>query len=152
MARYTAIYISIFMFALVTGCATTDGVGRYRVATIGNAKRTVEAVVISSEPALVQGGTTGVGSFVGGTTGGIIAENNSNNAGIIIAGIIGGMIVGNALEHSANVHEATEYVIQTSTDAILTVVQVNKGNQPLEIGDKTLLIYGFPSRLIKDPR
>lgn len=143
--------LSLFLLILV-GCATTDGEGRYRVATIGNAKRSVEAVVISSQPVHVKSETSGAGRALGGATGGAIALNNSDNVGVIIAGIIGGAIIGNVIEESANIHAATEYVLKTVTNAIFTVVQVNKSNPIFYSGDKVILVYGYPSRLIADPR
>ena len=47
---------------------------------------------------------------------------------IIIVGIIGGMLIGNAIEAAGNIHDATEYVIKTSTGALFTVAQVDQGN------------------------
>ena len=85
-------------------------------------------------------------------TGGAIALNNSDNVGVIIAGIIGGAIIGNVIEESANIHAATKYVLKTDTNAIFTVVQVNKSNPIFYSGDKVILVYGYPSRLIADPR
>jgi len=142
----------VVLTSLLTACSTVDGDGRYRVATIGNAKRSVEAVIITSQSVFVQTATSGGGATFGGTTGGLIAGNNSDNAGVIIAGIIGGIIIGDAIEGGANVHDATEYVIKTATGALFTVVQVNKNNPIFQDGDDVILVYGFPSRLIRDPR
>ncbi len=146
---YTIIAYCIINLS-ITGCSVVDGQGRYRVATIGNAKRSVEAVIIKSEPVLVKTGTTGVGALTGGTTGGVLTLTNSNNVGIIIAGIVGGMIVGNAIEDLNGVYEATEYVIRTSNEAIYTVVQINNNNPKFQLGDKVILVYGYPSRLIRN--
>ncbi len=142
----------VILSFVILGCVNTDGDGRYRVETIGNAKRSIEAVVLSSQSVLVRSSTTGVGGVAGGTTGGIIAANNSDNPAIIFAGILGGVIVGDAIERAANVHDATEYVIENKANAIFTVVQINKNNPIFEPGDKVILVYGYPSRLIKDPR
>ena len=128
MRRGNRIFISSLFLLILVGCATTDGEGRYRVATIGNAKRSVVAVVVSSQPVHVKSETSGAGRDLGGETGGAIALNNSDNIGVIIAGIIGGAIIGNVIEESANIHAATEYVLKTVTNAIFTVVQVNKSN------------------------
>jgi len=144
----------VFLLTLIslTGCGTTDGVGRYRVATIGNAKRSIDAIIISSNSTLVQTNSTGVGAIAGGTAGGVAAALNSNNAAVIVAGIVGGVLIGGAIEGWENVHEATEYVIQTSTSAIFTVVQINKNNPIFHPKDKVILVYGYPSKLIKDQR
>jgi outer membrane lipoprotein SlyB len=70
----------------------------------------------------------------------------------VFAGILVGAIAGEMIESDANTHEATEYVIQTDNDLLLTVVQVNKNNPIFYVGEKVILIHGYPSRLIKDPR
>ena len=138
--------------ALLIGCQTPDGSGVYRIESIGNAQRSIEAVVMSTRPVRIQANATGAGGNAGGIAGGLIAANNSDNAAVIVAGIIGGIIVGAAIENSAGVYEGTEYVIKTSADVILTVAQINKGNSVYALGDKVILLYGFPCRLIKDRR
>jgi len=143
--------VSIAFFYL-SACTTTDGQGRYRIETIGNAKRSVGAIVISQQSVMVQGSITGRGTLIGGTAGGLIADNESDNAGIVFAGILAGAIIGEMIEKDANIHEATEYVIQTDNKMLLTVVQVNVGNIIFKVGEKVILIHGYPSRLIKDPR
>lgn len=137
---------------LTSACNTVDGEGRYRVATIGNAKRSVSATIITSQPVLVQEQTSGIGRTAGATTGGVFAANNNDRVGIIFAGIIAGAIVGDALEGAANIHPATEYVIKTELNALFTVVQVNKNNPTFVPDDNVILVYGYPSRLIRDPR
>lgn len=47
---------------------------------------------------IVQAGIQGKGSLIRGTTGGLIAGNISDNAGMVFAGIIVGAIVGEMLE------------------------------------------------------
>lgn len=152
MNRIYKIFLIFSAFIYLSACSTVDGQGRYRIETIGNAKRSVGAVVISHQPVMVQSGTTGTGQLVGGTAGGLIADNNSDNAGVVFAGILVGAIAGEMIESDANTHEATEYVIQTDNDLLLTVVQVNKNNPIFYVGEKVILIHGYPSRLIKDPR
>lgn len=143
--------ITIAMLYL-SACSTIDGQGKYRVETIGNAKRSVGAIVISHQPVMVQSGSTGTGQLLGGTAGGLIADNNSDNAGVVFAGILAGAIAGEMVEQDANTHEATEYVIQTETGMLLTVVQINRNNRIFKIDERVILIHGYPSRLIKDTR
>jgi outer membrane lipoprotein SlyB len=144
-----AVFIAFFY---LSACTPIDGQGRYRIETIGNAKRSVGAIVISQQSVMVQGSITGRGSLIGGTAGGLIADNESDNAGIVFAGILAGAIVGEMIEKDANIHEATEYVIETDNKMLLTVVQVDVGNTIFKVGEKVILIHGYPSRLIKDPR
>jgi outer membrane lipoprotein SlyB len=144
--------VALLSIFLLMACATVDGQGRYRIATIGNAKRSVAANVLTVKSVLVKKETTGAGSSFGGATGGAIALSNSNNIGVIFAGIIAGAVVGEALEGSANVFKAHEYVIETSNGNIFTVVQIDKDNPIFSRGDAVILVYGYPSQLIADPR
>ena len=152
MARYSLAFWCVLSSFIIVGCSNTDGNGRYRVETIGNAKRSIEAVILSSQPVLVRSSSTGVGGVLGGATGGVIAANNSNNIAIIFAGFLGGVILGDTIERAGTDREATEYVIENRTKAIFTVVQINKNNPTFIPGDKVILVYGYPSRLTKDPR
>ncbi|ALE52421.1 MAG: hypothetical protein HOE35_01740 [Candidatus Ruthia sp.] len=146
------LFVTTITLLYLSACATIDGQGKYRVETIGNAKRSVGAVVISHQMVVVQADISGKGSLIGGTTGGLIADNNSDNAGVVFAGIIAGAIVGEMVEQDSNTHEATEYVIQTETDMLLTVVQINRNNPIFKTDERVILIHGYPSRLIKDTR
>ncbi|WP_157976496.1 hypothetical protein [Parahaliea mediterranea] len=143
-------FLTVLTIAVLGGCSTVDGQGRYRVESIGNAQRSVDAVVISARPAYIQYDTTGRGSTLGGLAGGGLAAN-SDNAGVIIAGIVGGILIGDAIEGMNNVYNATEYVIKTSKEAIFTVAQIDEGNPIFVAGNKVILVYGYPSRLIPSP-
>ena len=146
------LFVTTITLLYLSACATIDGQGKYRVETIGNAKRSVGAVVISHQMVVVQADISGKGSLIGGTTGGLIADNNSDNAGVVFAGIIAGAIVGEMIEQDANTHNATEYVIQTETKMLLTVVQININNPIFKVDERVILIHGYPSRLIRDTR
>ena len=61
-------------------------------------------------------------------------------------------MVGDAIEASGNNHEGMEYLIQTENDLLLTVAQINEDHEIFKVGDKVILIYGHPHRLIRDPR
>jgi outer membrane lipoprotein SlyB len=144
------IIVSVLMLTL--SACSPKGVNDHRIVTVGNARPSIEAVVISHQSVMIEVGTTGMGPVIGGTTGGLIANNNSDDIGIIIAGIIAGAVVGEVVESDGNLHQATEYVIQTQNGLLLTVVQANQKKPIFLIGESVILIHGYPSRLIKDPR
>jgi outer membrane lipoprotein SlyB len=143
----------ILALAGLAGCAATnDGQGVYRVQSVGNAQRSMEAVVLTSKPVLIVRANSGAGANAGGLAGGVIAAENSDNAGVIIAGIIAGAVIGDAIESTGNRFNGREYVIETSRGVILTVAQVDDGSDIFEAADNVILVYGYPHRLIKDPR
>ena len=96
--------------------------------------------------------TSGAGAALGGTAGGGIAASGTDNIAVIVAGVIGGIVIGEYLEGQANIKNATEYVIETNSGVLLTVAQIDEGNKIFSENDKVILIYGFPNRLIKNPR
>jgi outer membrane lipoprotein SlyB len=133
----------------VAGCASVDGVGRYRVESIGSIRK-VRAKIISARPVLISTESSGVGAATGALVGTQLTRN-SDNAGVILIGIVGGLIVGEMIETGANTHKGTEYMLQTSNEAILAVAQINQGNPVFKIGDGVTLVYGFPRTLVPDP-
>ena len=141
--------LTLIAALVLSGCSSVDGEGRYRVATIGNAARAVKAVVVSAEPAFIQT-NSGAGASAGGAMGGAIALENSDNAAVVIAGIIGGALVGGAIEKSLSKKNATKYVLEAATGALVVVAQIDAGKEIFKPGDKVVLVYGYPADLIRD--
>ena len=146
-----AVLATLTIFS-ISACSSVDGQGRYRVQSIGNAQRSIEATVISATPVYIQEITSGGGAALGATTGGGLAADGSDNVAVIIAGVIAGAIIGDYVEGLNNLHDATEYVIETSSQSLFTVAQVDKGSIIFKEGDKVILVYGYPTRLLPDPR
>ena len=152
MDRKSAFNFSlVFILLLAFGCSTVDKQGKYRVATIGNAKRSITAKVLSAKPVFIQEQTSGLGSSSGGAIGGAVAAE-SDNVAVIIAGVVAGMVIGESIEQLANTHEGTEYLIETENGALFTVAQINKGYEILSVGQNVILVYGYPTQLLPDPR
>ena len=136
---------------LLTACVK-DGTGKYRVQSVGNAQRSISAIVLSTSPVIIAKDTSGAGSNSGGALGGALAIDNSDSATVLVAGIIAGAVIGNAIEAQGNTYEGTEYLIETEAGLLLTIAQVNKNGELHRKGDRVVLIYGYPHRLIRDPR
>jgi outer membrane lipoprotein SlyB len=100
-------------------------------------------------------GTTGVGGATGTASGAIIgsAASGGNGRGSAlgtIAGAVAGGLVGAAIESNAAQQGGNEYVLQTENGNLMTIVQ---GLDPLfSVGQRVLILYGSPARIIKDPR
>jgi outer membrane lipoprotein SlyB len=149
------IYLPL-LIVLLGGCFSVnqphDGQGQYRIATIGNSQRSIPAVVISAKKVTIKELNSGAYAEAGGWLGGAIAAEGSDNSAVIIAGIIAGAVVGNAIEDAKNTYAGTEYIIQAESGRLFTVAQVDSNADILKKGDKALLVYGYPHRLMKDPR
>ena len=60
-------------------------------------------------------------------------------------------MIGNYIEGQDNVYPATQYVIETTNGILLTVAQIDEGNDIFKKGDKVILVHGYPDRLIANP-
>ena len=148
--KVLTVSLSALIILILGGCASQDGQGRYRIASIGNAERAVDGEVLSAIPAYIER-NSGVGAEAGGALGGAVAAENSDNAAVIIAGVIGGALLGNAIESDLRKANATQYVIILKNGAKIVVAQLDEGREIFVVGDQVLLVYGYPAQLIRAP-
>jgi outer membrane lipoprotein SlyB len=100
-------------------------------------------------------GTTGVGGSAGTAAGAVVGSGagGGNTRGNIV-GAIGGAVVGGlagaAIEANATKQKGMEYVVETENGNLMTIVQGT--DTVFSEGQKVLVLYGAPSRLIADPR
>lgn len=139
---------------ILGGCASNLSPQSYSVGSVGQVNRTVPGSVISARQVDVAG-NTGVGGGAGATAGAVVGSGagGSNSRGNIV-GAIGGAIIGglagSAIEANATKQRGMEYVVETDNGNLMTIVQ---GIEPtFAVGQKVLILYGSPSRLIADPR
>ena len=141
------------LLAAASGCTSNIAPNTYSVGSVGQVNRTVGAVVVSVRSVRVDG-SGGGGSLAGGATGAVAGSSLGNGGRANAAGAIGGAVVGAiagaAIERGVSSQDALEYVVQTKNDNLLTIVQ---GSAPrFAEGDRVLVLYGSPARLIADPR
>ena len=138
----------------LVGCASNISPQTYSVGSVGQVNRTISATVISVREVNVAG-TTGVGGTAGTAAGAVLgssaggSDSRSNIVGAIGGAVIGGL-AGSAIEANATKQKALEYVVETENGNLMTIVQ-GKDTVFAE-GQKVLVLYGSPSRLIADPR
>lgn len=138
----------------LVGCASNISPQTYSVGSVGQINRTISATVISVREVNVAG-TTGVGGTAGSAAGAVLgssaggSDSRSNIVGAIGGAVIGGL-AGSVIEENATKQKAFEYVVETENGNLMTIVQ-GKGAVFAE-GQKVLVLYGSPSRLIADPR
>lgn len=149
------IVIAIVVSTLaLAGCTSNLSPQTYSVGSVGQVNRTISATVISVREVNVAG-TTGVGGAAGSGAGAVLGssvggnDGRSNIVGAIGGAIIGG-IAGSAIEANATKQKALEYVVETENGNLMTIVQGK--DIVFAEGQKVLVLYGSPSRLIADPR
>lgn len=141
-------------FSFMAGCASNISPQSYSVGSVGQVNRTVAATVISVRSVNIAG-TTGVGGATGTASGVIIgsAASGGNGRGSAlgaIAGAVAGGLIGAAIESNATQQSGNEYVLETENGNLMTIVQ---GLEPMFlVGQKVLILYGSPARIINDPR
>lgn len=151
MKTFTILGIAIIT---LVGCATNISPKTYSVGSVGQINRTVSATIISAREVDVAG-TTGLGGGTGSALGAVAGSGAGGNSSRgNIAGAIGGAVIGGlagaAIEANATKQKGMEYVVETENGNLMTIVQ---GTDPVfAAGQKVLVLYGSPSRLIADPR
>lgn len=151
MKTFTILGIAIIT---LVGCATNISPKTYSVGSVGQINRTVSATIISAREIDVAG-TTGLGGGTGSALGAVAGSGAGGNSSRgNIAGAIGGAVIGGlagaAIEANATKQKGMEYVVETENGNLMTIVQ---GTDPVfAAGQKVLVLYGSPSRLIADPR
>jgi len=142
-----------FALLVVSGCAANVDPSTYSVGSVGQVNRSVPGTVVSARRIAIDT-NTGAGGVIGGTTGAVAGSAIGGGARANTVGAIGGAVVGAligaAVEQNGSTRQGIEYVISTSNGSLLTIAQ---GLEPsLGEGDKVIVLYGSPSRVIRDPR
>lgn len=135
------------------GCASNISPKTYSVGSVGQVNRTVSATVISVREVDVAG-TTGLGGGAGSAAGAVAGSNMGSSGRDNLLGAIGGAVAGGlagaAIESNATKQKGMEYVVETENGNLMTIVQGT--DSVFTEGQKVLVLYGSPSRLIADPR
>ena len=149
----TLILFGIAAFSLL-GCTSNISPKTYSVGSVGQVNRSIAATIISSREIDVAG-SSGVGGTAGAATGAVIGSGaGGSDARTNIVGAIGGAVIGglagSAIQSNATKQKGMEYVVETENGNLMTIVQ---GIEPVfSEGQRVLVLYGSPSRLIADPR
>lgn len=147
-------YVSaLIVLAALTGCANTTDPNTYSAGSVGQVNRSVPGSIISARPVTINT-NTGVAGVAGGTAGAVAGSSIGGgaraNALGAIGGAVAGALIGNAIEQGGANRAGMEYVVSTSNGNLLTITQ---GADPMfREGDKVIILYGSPARVIRDPR
>ena len=148
------IFLGGFLLTLLSGCAANVSPQSYSVGSVGEINRTVPATIINAREVDISG-TTSLGGMTGTAAGAVVGSGASGGKGRgSVFGAIGGAVIGSiagaAIEANATKQKGMEYVVETDNGNMMTLVQ---GKDPiLSTGEKVLVLYGSPSRLIVDLR
>ena len=150
--RLARIGFIVSAMCLLAGCANVSP-STYSVGSVGQVNRAVRGTIISVREVKIEGSQSGAGATAGAIAGGAVGSQAGNDAATHVVGAVGGAVVGalagGALEEGSTRQRGIEYVVETETGAIMTLVQGPEDR--LQIGDHVLVLYGDRSRIIRDP-
>jgi len=143
--------LALFPALLLGGCQTDISSDYYRASSVGSVNRAIRGKIVSARQVKVSD-ESGVGTSAGAATGAIAGASASDNvagaAVLAIAGAVAGGVAATAAEKSLTRQEAWEYVVEAENGALLTLVQ--GGNERFSAGQSVVVLYGSPSRIIRD--
>lgn len=143
----------VLVSSALTGCVSDVSPASYSVGSVGQVNRVVRGVVISTRTVQIAG-TTGLGASSGAVAGAAAGSTIGNSDASSVAGAVGAAVVvglvGAAIEENATKQTGIEYVVETDTGAVLTLVQ-GVGDEQINVGERVLVMYGERARLIRAP-
>ena len=67
---------------------------------------------------------------------------------MVVAGIVGGVIIGELLEREISEANGAKYLLKTENGGLIQVAKLDSDKGRLIEGQKVALIYGYPSDLV----
>jgi len=89
-----------------------------------------------------------IGAVTGGAAGGVLGAQYADSALVAVGTTAVGLMVGSALDHAAGDSTGWEYIIRKGNGDLLSVTQ--RQRNPLELGQKVLVIMGPQARVVPD--
>ena len=147
--KYSVRLLSFFCFFIVS-CAEDINDNSYRMASVGEANRVGQGVIISVRPVQIQGDSQ-AGALTGGLAGGVAASTIGRGSGSVLASVGGallGAFVGGLTQKELEEQQALQYIVRLTDGNMITVIQGMKNR--LEVGQRVFVLYGQETRLIPD--
>ncbi len=149
--EYLVVLAGILTVGLLAGCTPSLNADTYDYSSAGHAQPTVRGTVIDIRPVVVRR-SGGLGGATGGAIGGIAGslaggdDHPRDNAMGAVGGAVAGAVVGNLIDKEITRKHALEYVIQTDSKRVVSVVQ---GTKPaIHKGERVLVMYGSKTRVV----
>jgi outer membrane lipoprotein SlyB len=139
------------LLAALVGCSRDYSPNTYSSAAAQQANKVDQGTVAGfREVEITPDGT--VGAVTGGAAGGIVGAQTPGTNVATALGTVGGTLfgglLGTAVERSAGITKAFEYVVRKANGELVSVTQ--KDEAPLPLGTKVLVIAGNQARIVPD--
>ena len=147
------VFLILTLSFLSTACVPDVRPETYSIGSVGQVNRSVSGVIISARGVTIdgsRGGGAAAGAAIGAIAGSQVGGGDAASAAAAIGGLVVGTIAGAASERKLSGQLGMEYVVETSNGNLMTIVQ---GAHPaFTTGQKVLVLYSSPARVIEDPR
>jgi outer membrane lipoprotein SlyB len=147
------LFVTVLIGATVAGCAPSISPDVYGPCTTCGVSQTIPGVIYSARPVKVQGTPGVAGAIAGGVVGAIAGSAIGGGRGCLL-GAVGGTVAGAGLgglvEQRLTRQWGMEYVVQTESGSLMTVVQGCSQYQ-FQCGQHVLVIMGPQPKVIPDP-
>lgn len=149
----STIILALAVTWLLAGCQDRYSPNTYTPGAMQQAAKVDRAVVESLRAVDVHQAGLGSGIGVGaGAAGGAIAGAQAGNGSGSAAAALGGALIGGAIglfaEDAATATQGYEYILRKENGDLMSIAQ--KDEQPLTVGQKVLIVYGWQARVIPD--
>ena len=138
-----------FSTLLLSGCASNINSDHYDTSAAGRISTVSQCTVLNVRYVGVSNdGSTGtlIGGLAGGIAGSTIGGGSTaHTLGAVGGALLGGM-VGGATEKGVTSQTGIEYILKLDNGQVISITQGT--NQALGVGQRCLVLYGNPSRVI----
>ena len=135
---------------LLAGCADNINSDHYSTSATGKVSTVAQCTVLSVRQVKVDSGDKTTGTLLGGVAGGVagstIGHGRSSHALGAIGGALVGGLVGGMAEEGLTSQTGYEYIVKLDNGQAISITQ--GADQPLMVGQRCLVLYGNPSRII----
>lgn len=134
---------------LLAGCAENINSDHYSSNQAGRVSTVAQCTVLNVRQVGVSD-NSGAGTLLGGVAGGVAGSTighgrSANTLGAIGGALVGGL-VGNAAETGLTSQTGLEYILKLDNGQTISITQGTA--QPLAVGQRCLVLFGNPSRVI----
>lgn len=138
-----------FSTLLLAGCASNINSDHYTTSATGKVSTVSQCTVLSMRYVGVSD-NSGAGTMIGGIAGGVAGStigggSTAHTLGAVGGALLGGL-VGSAAEQGLSSQTGIEYVLKLDNGQVISITQGTA--QPLGVGQRCLVLYGNPSRVI----
>lgn len=135
--------------ALLAGCADNINSDHYSTNATGKISTVSQCTVLSVRPVNVNS-DSGSGTLIGGLAGGVAGSTIGGGSTAHTLGAVGGALLGglagNMAEKGLTSQTGLEYILKLDNGQVISITQGS--GQPLVAGQRCLVLYGNPSRVI----